>query len=642
MLRLRIVAALLAVHAAMPVGARAVVDAPDLSLLERETALKREIENKIQSDILDPILGKDRAKVFMDIQLEVMAQQRENQRTGAGMAERYKEKLGPNPGASFPMQFILPGVPKPKNVNNAPTPKPEASQGQVASQEKADKEEIFSLQTTVKRLLVTVIHDDSLPQPKLEMVRQRIIDALTQFKLGKDQIVFRPTNFKTAVWLDDLKNPSVYIPLLYALLLLLLLLFLFGPLAGFMRRYVEAIREKPAAEVNVESQIEQPEEEGRGLGGPEKSELDIMLGRKPTEPPPPSEEDEAMKKFEPFAYINEENLKRLANLFMLRREEPWLIAVVLSYLKPEFARQVLTQLPVELQAKVALEALKVRQVTREQVVAIDADVKESIDFVVGGMERLTQMLEESDTQTRKNILEYLKNEKPMVYERVRKFILTFEDVVGFPDREMQAIVRELKTDAMARALQGASPEVVNKFLSNMSGGAASLLKESMEYSKGLTEAQVEEERSKIIDTIKTMEKEGKIAIREGRGQLEGFQEELAIERVERLGARAQAKAALPAPAPAAASDPAAAQQFLQAGAQAHDAGRFEEAMAQLRQALDLDPNLWQAYQYLGNALLQTGRATEALGCYEKLLEINPDPQLRSWVESFKAQLKTAS
>ena len=47
-----------------------------------------------------------------------------------------------------------------------------------------------------------------------------------------------------------------------------------------------------------------------------------------------------MKKFEPFAYITEENFKRLGNLFLVRGDEPWLIAVVLTCLKPEIARAI--------------------------------------------------------------------------------------------------------------------------------------------------------------------------------------------------------------------------------------------------------------------------------------------------------------
>ncbi len=655
--------------------AAAGVVSPDLGLLREQNRIKTESEAQIQRDILDPILGKGKAAPFVDVEMEVKLESEESTRSGMGVAEKYKEK-GAGPKGGMQTTFVLPGIPKPKTITQGPeTPdRPEQSQAQQAQQMKGVQEERFAVKPVFKRLQVTVIHDEEILKPvqdkkQVDLVRDRIVDAMGQYKLAADQVVFRPTKFDKPPlvdWKEDFKKPSVYLPLLYALLLLLLLSFLFGPLARFFRQYVAALREAKKGEYEVLNKS--PEDEGKdgddenddSLEELTKGELDIMLGRKQPEPPPEEDED-AMKKFEPFTYITEENYKRLANLFLVRADEPWLVAVVLSYLKPEIARATLTSLPVDLQAKIAIEALKIRQVTREQLMAIDADVKESVDFVVGGMERLTQMLDEADTVTRSNILGYLKNEKPEVYARVRKFILTFDDVVAFPDRDMQTIVRELKTEAMAKALQGAAPDVVNKFLSNMSAGAASLLKESIEYASGLTPAQIEEERSKIMDVVKVLEKEGKVNVRQSRGDaFSGFHEEVASERGEKYaprtraaeqavatllgagggpagaGAAAAPQAALPAPAPSAAQT-AQAKPYLDAGIQYHDAGRFQEAAQYLEYALSLDGSAWQARQYLANCYLNTGRQNDAIAQFEQVLLANPDPGLRQWVDGMKAQ-----
>jgi tetratricopeptide (TPR) repeat protein len=661
-------AALLAGPLALP--APAAVVAPDLGLLQEQARIKADSELKIQRDVLDSILGKGKAMPFVDVEMELKLESEESQRMGMGLAEKYKEKGGGQKGG-MQTTFVLPGIPKPKTITSGPqTPdRPEQAQAQQAQQQKGVQEERFAMKPVFKRLQVTVIHDDGVLDPAkdaelVNTVRDRIVDAMGQYQLQKDQVVFRPTKFDKPPlvdWKDDLKKPSVYLPLLYALLLLLFLSFLFGPLARFFRSYVAALREAKKGEFEVLNKGEEDKgEDGKGeddetLEELSKGELDIMLGRKPPEPPPaPLEEDESMKKFEPFTYITEENYKRLANLFLARADEPWLVAVVLSYLKPELARATLTSLPVELQAKVAVEALKIRQLTREQLMAIDADVKESVDFVVGGMERLTQLLDEADTQTRSNILEYLKNEKPEVFARVRKFILTFEDVVSFPDRDMQAIVRELKTESMAKALQGAAPDVVNKFLGNMSAGAAALLKESIEYAAGLTPAQVEEERAKIMDTVKVLEKEGKINVRSGRGDaFSGFHEEVAKDRgdyaprtkaaehalASYAGAQAAAAGA-PAPSPVAPAAPnPQAQQYVAAGIQYHDAGQFAPAAQYLEYGLSLDGSQWQARQYLANCYLQLGRQADAVAQFEQVLLANPDPGLRTWVESMKAQAR---
>ncbi|MDE2511688.1 MAG: hypothetical protein KGL74_11255, partial [Elusimicrobia bacterium] len=434
--------------------ASAAIVAPDLALMQEQNRIKADSEMRIQRDVLDPILGKGKAAPFVDVEMEIKAESEESTRAGMGISEKYKEKA-PAPRGGMQTTFVLPGIPKPKTITaQQQTPeKPEMSQAQQAQQVKGIDEQRFAINPVFKRLQVTVIHDDTVLKDKaqVDLVRARIVDAMGQYKLAPDQVAFRPTKFDKPPlvdWREDFKKPSVYLPLLYALLLLMFLSFLFGPLTRFFRQYVAALREKKQGEYEVLNKAEEEGKDGKEDGDESleelsKGELDIMLGRKPPEPPPaPPEEDESMKKFEPFAYITEENFKRLGNLFLVRQDEPWLVAVVLTYLKPDIARATLTSLPVEMQAKVAIEALKIRQVTREQLMAIDADIKESVDFVVGGMERLTQLLDEADTLTRANILQYLKNEKPDVYQRVRLFILTFDDVVTFPDRDMQTIVRE--------------------------------------------------------------------------------------------------------------------------------------------------------------------------------------------------------
>lgn len=678
-MRASLFAALLALLSSAPLPAAAGVVSPNLGLLQEQNHIKADAELKIQRDVLDPILGKGKAAPFVDVEMEIKLESEESMRSGMGVSEKYKEKA-PGPKGGMQTTFVLPGIPKPKTITQGPeTPdRPEASQAQQAQQMKGVQEERFALKPTFKRLQVTVIHDDTVLDPikdaaRLTQVRERIVDAMGQYQLTQDKVVFRPTKFDKPPlvdWREDFKKPSVYLPLLYALLFLLFLWFLFGPLSRFFRQYVSALREAKKGEFEVLNKAEDKGEDGENEGDDTleeltKGELDIMLGRKPPEPlpAPPEEDEDAMKKFEPFTYITEENFKRLANLFLVRQDEPWLVTVVLSYLKPEIARATLTLLPVELQAKIAIESLKLRQVTREQLMAIDADVKESVDFVVGGMERLTQMLDEADTLTRANILEYLKNEKPDVYQRVRKFILTFEDVVGFPDRDMQTIVRELKTESMAKALQGAAPDIVNKFLSNMSAGAASLLKESIEYAAGLTPAQIEEERSKIMDVVKVLEKGGKVNVRQSRGDaFSGFHEEVASDSGEKYAPRTRAaeqavatllgsgggptgvsaappQAALPAPAPAVSQAQAeAAKPYLDAGIQYHDAGRFQEAAQYLEYALAQDGSLWQGRQYLANCYVQLGRNKDAIAQFEQVLLVNPDPGLRQWVDGMKGSV----
>ncbi|MEK7746943.1 MAG: tetratricopeptide repeat protein, partial [Elusimicrobiota bacterium] len=65
--------------------------------------------------------------------------------------------------------------------------------------------------------------------------------------------------------------------------------------------------------------------------------------------------------------------------------------------------------------------------------------------------------------------------------------------------------------------------------------------------------------------------------------------------------------------------------------------KFQEAAQYLEYALSQDGTQWQGRQYLANCYVQLGRTNEAIAQFEQVLLANPDPGLRQWVDSMKAQ-----
>lgn len=609
----------------------------DITLIEKQDQLRKEVEEKINQNILDPIFGRNRGFAFADINLEFISRKAEQQKEGVGVLQQYKEKGAA--GEQADTDFLLPGIPKPRSILNKDNKRPEAAHGTQSQQSKAAEEIRYGVDTEITNFQVTVIHDDTLSPSAVQLARERIDDFLLPYKIRKKDppvVIFKPTKFKSINIYDDLKKPSVYLPLLYALLFLLLLLFLFGPLWGFFRKYIKALMAKPGAEVNIE---DKRGEGGEGEGAEEQKQeghqqIDMNFLQKEEEKT--DEEDESMKKFEPFTYINEENLKRLIYLFLIRKEDPWVIAIVLSYLRPELARQALSMLPIEVQSRVALESLSVRQATREQIEAIDKDIKENVDYVMGGIEQLTKMLEDADPQTRKNIIEYLKTQKPEIYEKIKKVILTFEDISSFSDRDIQTVLRSVSSEDIARAIKNSDPQTQDKFFKNMSQGAANAIKEIMEYSGELNAQQVDEAQMKILDAVKTLEAEGKIA--SYRRSEEGIyivdigdsaMEEERRKRFEKLARKNS-------PEPAAASQDVS--QYVEAGINFFNQNDFENAIQYLQYAVSADPDNAAAWQYLGSALYSSGRTQECVNAYENYVRLSGDAQVSNWLDQLKKSL----
>lgn len=99
---------------------------------------------------------------------------------------------------------------------------------------------------------------------------------------------------------------------------------------------------------------------------------------------------------------------------------------------------------------------------------------------------------------------------------------------------------------------------------------------------------------------------------------------------------AQTPDSSPSPAPAPAVAPAgmtneeAAREALRKGLELNKQGYTESAIVELRKAIELDPNLVEAYSQLGTILLQSRNTAYAITIYSKLAEL--EPQNTEWKE----------
>ncbi len=564
----------------------------EISLIEHELKYEKEKTEYVQKDILDRILGPDKAIAIVDVEFGLDTITRKT-----FVRERKAEKKKP----IGEVEYLLPGVPAPRAVSQA---------DQVGeSKEEAGQQEKITVEVKIalKKQIVTVLHDEKVPESKLEAVKDAITSALRIDQKRGDRIDFKKTKFTTGFF-EELLKPLVLIPLVIAFLLLF---FLFGPLAGFFRAYVKTMREKGGTEVTVDSKFENPEGEpeggegGGGGGALSAAELEAL--------------EEEKKKYKPFHYVDDENLKRL--IYLIRKESARIIALVISYLKPEHVKEILLSLSAQVQSQVAIEMATIRQMTRDKVMKIDDDIKEKIDFLIGGIEHLLKVLDQVDNVTRDNILDYLQNEKPELYDRVRKFILKFDDIKNFTDQTMQTILNfpDLKnSELLARSLKGVPQDVVNKFFANMSSNAVQLIQEEMQYTQSVTPLQTEEGRKKIMDVIRKLEDDGKIFIREKpkSSALEG--EEVVDEEA--------------APSEGDAAD------YYQAGLSSYEAGNYEDAISYLEYVLSIDNTLTDAYSYIAASYYALGRYDEAIANYEAVLNINPnDTELSNFIEQIKLE-----
>jgi len=225
----------------------------------------------------------------------------------------------------------------------------------------------------------------------------------------------------------------------------------------------------------------------------------------------------------PFEFMRTADVVQIVNF--LQSEHPQTIALVLSFLDPRTAAQVLGALPENLQIEVIKRISLLERASPDVVKEVEkllekkfAGVATQTMSAVDGLETAAEIMNSLDRSTEKTIMERLTYESPELAEEIRRRMFVFEDILKIDDRAVQLVLREVNMQDLAVALKGASEELKQKILNNMSKRAQQLLKDEMEFMGPVRVKDVEEAQQKIINIIRRLEEAGEIVISRGGGE----------------------------------------------------------------------------------------------------------------------------
>jgi flagellar motor switch protein FliG len=223
----------------------------------------------------------------------------------------------------------------------------------------------------------------------------------------------------------------------------------------------------------------------------------------------------------PFEFLRGVPPDHIANF--LRQEHPQTIALVIANLpSTALAARVVQQLPSEVQPIIAIRIAMMAKTSPEVVREVARVMRHNLEAVThqeyaatGGVQALAAILNAVDRTTERNILERLSDSDNELAEQVRALLFVFEDVLKLDDRAIQLVLKEIDQKDLALALRGASSEVVERLMANMSTRAAEMLAEEIEIMPPQRRKSVEEAQSKIVAAVRRLEEAGEIFISRG-------------------------------------------------------------------------------------------------------------------------------
>ena len=224
----------------------------------------------------------------------------------------------------------------------------------------------------------------------------------------------------------------------------------------------------------------------------------------------------------PFEFVRKTDPSQLLNF--IQDEHPQTIALILSYLPASQASMVVSSLPPEKQADVARRIAQMDRTSPDVIKQVEKVLERKLsslvnqDYtIVGGVDAIVSILNSVDRGTEKHIMETLEVEEPELADEIRKKMFVFEDILSLDDRAIQRVLRDVDNSDLALALKGATEEVQNVILNNLSKRLAVMIKEDMEYMGPVRMKDVEEAQQKIVNIIRKLEDSAEIVIARGGG-----------------------------------------------------------------------------------------------------------------------------
>jgi len=229
---------------------------------------------------------------------------------------------------------------------------------------------------------------------------------------------------------------------------------------------------------------------------------------------------EATQQFRPFSIARKADAHQLLNV--ISNEHPQTIALVLCYLQPDKAAQIMSALSEELQAEVAYRIATMNNTSPIMVKEIEKVLDSKLSSVIktestnlGGIPPLVDILNQVDRTTEKNITEGLEREDVELAEKVKESMFVFEDIINLDDVSIQRILREVDNKELALALKGCSEDVQEIIFRNQSKRAGATLKEDIQFLGPVRLMDVEKSQQKIVSIIRRLDEAGEIIMARG-------------------------------------------------------------------------------------------------------------------------------
>jgi flagellar motor switch protein FliG len=211
---------------------------------------------------------------------------------------------------------------------------------------------------------------------------------------------------------------------------------------------------------------------------------------------------------------------------VLQFEHPQIQSVIISYLEPEQAAQVLSYFEEEVRLDLvmrisALDSIRpaAMQELNDMLELLLGSSTSKQETSIGGASQVASILNFIGNTMEKEVMDGVRSANEALADEIIELMFVFESFMKTDDRSLQRILRDVPPDTMVLALKGASEELKEKLLGNISERAAEIMRDDMEAKGPVRVADVEVAQKGMLDIARKLVEEGEISMGAGEAMI---------------------------------------------------------------------------------------------------------------------------
>ena len=202
---------------------------------------------------------------------------------------------------------------------------------------------------------------------------------------------------------------------------------------------------------------------------------------------------------------------------LIKEEQPQTVALVVSYLPPSKASDVLLRLPESIRETVVERLAKLEPTPIEVIETVGRTLSKKIGEKItrslnqtGGYQSAASMLKNMDKDSRDEILNNMDERIPDLVRDIKNKMFTFDDLAELDNKALQKAMTQVDAEKLPMALIAATDRVREALLGAMSKRAAEGVLEEMDNLGKVKLAEINAAQEAVVAVIREMEETGEL------------------------------------------------------------------------------------------------------------------------------------